>query len=136
MAFGAHPIREDLAELLLALPADVLAHAAANKRALEQADAPPALEWELRELTVQDRAYRFATWCRDAGIDEDLIGVDIFGKLVELGYSEEQALAVLHDAGITWRPRTDEERVVNAAREMLADGWPEDVVRQAMRDSE
>ena len=126
------PISDNLAELLLTLPAEVLAHAAANRRALDHAGEPPALGWEQRELTVEDRAYRFATWCREAGIDEDLIGANIYGKLLGLGYGETDAREVLHDAGITWRPRTAEERWTTTAAEMLADGYPRTVVRDAI----
>lgn len=84
------------------LTAAQLLHLAACKRAVENSEPPPPLEYETRELTVEERLYRtaevFRTWCDD----EDAIATDLAWKLVRHGYSTDEAEEVLGRVGITW----------------------------------
>ena len=91
------------------LSTDELAHLLANRRARE-ASAPPALEWERRPRTIEDRAFRFAQWARSIGAEDDLIGCNLTTKLRELGFSDDSAAEVLRDVGIDWRPRGADDR--------------------------
>ena len=104
----------------------------ACKRAIENADPPPPLEWEIRERTVEERLFQFAEWCRAIGVDDDLIGSDLFKKLRKFGYSDDDALDALRDAGVVWNPLSAEERLVRVATEMLQNGWSESQVRWAI----
>jgi len=85
------------------LSTDELAHLLANRRAIETAGPPPALEWEQRPRTIEDRTFRFAQWARSWGAPEDLLACDLAQKLVRLGYTRADAAEVLRDAGIVWR---------------------------------
>jgi hypothetical protein len=90
------------------LSTDELAHLLANRRARESAAPPPALEWEQRPRTVEDRTFRFAQWARSWGAPEDLLACDLAGKLLRLGYSDDEAAEVLRDAGVAWMPSRSE----------------------------
>ena len=117
------------------LTTEQLAHVLACRRARETAEQPPPLEWETREPTPEDRAWRFAQWARSVGIDDEVaIGSDLYGKLLALGYLEPDAVEVLRAVGIVWRPRTADERLIAVATEMLAGGWDEATVRRAMAE--
>ena len=105
----------------------------ANRRALENAVPPPAMEWEQRERSIEDRAYSFVQWARGLGLDEDIIGADLTRKLLKLGYSEDETAAVLRDVGVTWHNRTREDRLVAVAIAMLKAGYDRDTVREAIR---
>jgi hypothetical protein len=87
------------------LTAEQLLHLYACKRAVENGDPPP-LEYETRELTVEERLYRtaeiFRTWCDD----EEAIATDLAWKLVRIGYSTDQAEEVLRSVGITWTAKS------------------------------
>jgi hypothetical protein len=102
-----------------------LAFALANRRAIANTDPPPPLEWETRERTAEDRAYRFCQWARSWGAADAEIGPEIYNALVGIGYSDAAAMEVLQDIGIIWKPRTTEERLVHVAAEMLESGWSE-----------
>jgi hypothetical protein len=84
---------------------DQLDHYRANRRAMENAGPPPPLEYEQRELTIEERLYRtaevFRTWCDD----EDAIATDLAWKLVRHGFSTDEAEEVLGRVGITWTAR-------------------------------
>jgi hypothetical protein len=84
------------------LTADQLLHLAACKRAVEKAEPLPALEYERRERTIQERLYAtaqdFRTWCSD----EYLLGQDLAWKLVKLGYSPDDAEELLREVGVEW----------------------------------
>jgi hypothetical protein len=67
------------------LTTEQLAHVLANRRALETSDPPPPLDWEARELTVQEQAYRFAQWGRSIGVGDDLIGCNLTESSGDLG---------------------------------------------------
>lgn len=115
------------------LNTDQLAHILANRRAMENAEPPPPMEWERREKTVQERVYAFAQWVRSVGIeDEAAIGCDLFGKLLRFGHSDEDARETLRDVGITNTRHSAEERLVRVATGMLSDGWNEEQVRWAI----
>lgn len=104
----AHASLEDLRAR--DLTTEMLACLLADRRAREAGGPPPALEWEQRPRTIEDKAYRFAQWARSIGADEDLIGCDLTTKLLGLGYGEDSAAVVLRDVGIVWRPCSAEER--------------------------
>jgi hypothetical protein len=114
------------------LSTDELAHVLANRRAKETFGPPPPLEWEQRPRTIEDRAWRFTKWARSIGAEDDLIGCNLTTKLRELGYSEDSAAEVLRDVGIAWPARSAEDRLVEVAAGMLADGWDEPTVRDAI----
>jgi hypothetical protein len=73
-----------------------------SKRAVENAEPLPPLEYETRELTVQERLYRSAQDFRSWGAPEREIGVDLAWKLIKLGYSTEDAEELLRDVGVEW----------------------------------
>jgi hypothetical protein len=125
-------ISNHLVDVLEQLTTDQLAHILASRRAAETAEPPPALAWETRERTVEERLYAFAQWARELGVDDRLIGRDLYGKLIAAGYAHVEALDVLRDVGIVWRPTTEDERLVRVAGEMLSDGWSKDQVRFAI----
>ena len=114
------------------LSTDELAHLLANRRAREANGPPPPMEWEQRERTVEDRAYRFVQWARSIGAEDDQIGSSLTTKLRRLGYSNDSATDVLRDVGIAWHSRSAEERLIAVASEMLAEGWDEPQVRWAI----
>jgi hypothetical protein len=95
-------ISRHLEELLIGYTTEQLVHVVACRRARENAEPPPPLEWEKRELTVEDRIWRFAQWARGWGADEDLIAVDLFRKLVRFGYGDQDASEVLRQIGIDY----------------------------------
>ncbi len=86
------------------LTAEQLLHLAACKRAVENAEPPP-LEYEARDLTVEERLYKtaqiFRSWCDD----EAAIATDLAWKLVRHGFSTDEAEEVLGRVGITWTAR-------------------------------
>jgi hypothetical protein len=82
------------------LTTDELSHLLANRRAVEAAGPPPAMEWEQRPRTVEDKAYRFARYGRSIGVDEDLIECNLLIALAGEDYTREDATAVLRDAGV------------------------------------
>jgi hypothetical protein len=84
------------------LTAEQLLHLAACKRAVENADPLPPLDWETRERTAQERAYSFAQWGRSIGATDAMIGVELTRALLERGYSDEDAAELLADVGIGW----------------------------------
>lgn len=114
------------------LTADQLLHLASIKRALENADPLPPLEYERRERTTEERCFAFAQWARELGIDDAMIGSDLYRKLLAYDYGSEEALEVLRNIGVNWKPMTEEEQLVRIASEMLAAGWPESQVRWAL----
>lgn len=114
------------------LTADQLLHLASCKRALENADPLPPLEYERRERTAEERCFAFAEWARELGISDAMIGSELYRKLLAYGYGSEYALQLLTDIGVDWKPLTEEERLVRIASEMLAAGWPESQVRWAL----
>jgi hypothetical protein len=114
------------------LSTDELAHLLANRRARVASGPPPALEWEQRPRTIEDRTYRFSRLARSMGAEDDLIGCSLTTKLRELGYSEDRGAEVLRDVGIDWHPRSAQERLIAVAAEMLAAGWDEPQVREAI----
>ena len=127
---------ESLAHSLDDIPArylttEELSHVLANRRAREAA-GPPALQWEQRERTPQDKAYRFAQFGRSMGAEDDLISCSLTTKLRGLGYNEDGTAEVLLDVGVAWRPRSAEERLIAVAAEMLAAGWDMEHVRWAI----
>jgi hypothetical protein len=82
----------------------------ANRRAREASGPPPTLEWEQRPRTIEDRAFRFAQWARSWGAPEDLTACDLAGKLLRLGYSDDDAAEILRDAGVIWQRDQGKER--------------------------
>jgi hypothetical protein len=84
------------------LTAEQLLHLAACKRAVENAEPPPAMEYETRELTIQERLYKTAEDFRSWGALEYEIGLDLAWKLIRLGYSTDDAEELLRDVGVTW----------------------------------
>jgi len=73
-----------------------------SMRAVENAEPPPPLEYETRELTIEERLYKtaedFRSWC----VDEYLIGQDLAWKLIKLGHSTDEAEDLLRSVGVTW----------------------------------
>ncbi len=90
------------------------------------------MDWETRELTDQESAYRFVQWARSLGIDDGLTGCHLTAYLRRAGYGDEDAAEVLRDVGVVWHARTPQERLVDIAREMLRAGWTEATVRQVI----
>jgi hypothetical protein len=84
------------------LTAEQLLHLAACKRAVENAEPAPPMEYETREPTIEERLYRTAEDFRSWGAPEDLIGVDLAWKLVRLGHSTDEAEELLRSVGVTW----------------------------------
>jgi hypothetical protein len=84
------------------LSAEQLQHLAACKRAVENAEPLPPMEYEKRELTVQERLYGTAQDFRSWGAPEREIGLDLAWKLINLGYSTEDAEELLRDVGVEW----------------------------------
>ena len=84
------------------LTADQLLHLAACKRAVENAEPLPAMEYEKRQRTIQERLYATAQDFRSWGAPEDLIGLDLAWKLIKLGYSTDEAEELLRSVGVTW----------------------------------
>ena len=125
-------ISHSIREVLEGIGAENLTAIAASMRAREVSGPPPALEWEQRPRTIEDKTYTFAQWARSIGAGEDLIGCDLMTKLLRLGHSEVDAAEILKDAGVVWRARSADDRLVEVAAGMLADGWDESTVRQAV----
>jgi hypothetical protein len=84
------------------LTTEQLAHILACRRAVENAEPLPALEYETRELTIEERLYRTAQDFRSWGAPEYEIGQDLAWKLLKLGYAIEDAEELLRDVGVTW----------------------------------
>jgi hypothetical protein len=82
------------------LTTDMLAHLLANRRAVEAAGPPPALDWEKRPRTIEEKAYRFAQYGRSIGAEEDLISCNLLIALAGEGYSRKEAIEVLTGAGV------------------------------------
>ena len=84
------------------LTADQLLHLATCKRAVENATPLPPLEYQQRELTIEERLYRtaqdFRSWCPD----ERLLGQDFAWNLVRLGYSTDEAEDLSRSVGVEW----------------------------------
>jgi uncharacterized alpha-E superfamily protein len=75
---------------------------AACKDAVANAAPLPPLEYETRELTIEERLYRTAHDFRSWGCPEDEIGRDLAWKLIKLGHSVEDAEELLRSVGVTW----------------------------------
>jgi predicted Ser/Thr protein kinase len=60
------------------------------------------MEYEKRDWTIEERLYATAQNFRSWGADEDLIGADLAWKLVQKGYSTEEAEELLRSVGVTW----------------------------------
>jgi hypothetical protein len=128
----ADHISHHLREVIDELTTEQLAHILACRRAVEHAEPLPPLEYETRELTVEEKVFHFAEWARSIGIDDEAaIACDLYGKL-SVRLSAEDAAEVLRDVGIVYTPRTAEERLVHVAAEMLAGEWDEEQVRWAI----
>jgi hypothetical protein len=84
------------------LSADQLLHLAACKRAVENAEPLPPLEYETRERTIQERLYATAEDFRSWGCPEAELGLDLAWKLLKLGYSTDEAEELLRSVGVTW----------------------------------
>jgi hypothetical protein len=82
------------------LSAEQLLHLASCKRAVENAEPLPPMEYETRELTVQERLYRTAQDFRGWGAPEREIGLDLAWKLIKLGYSTDDTEELLRDVGV------------------------------------
>jgi hypothetical protein len=95
---------DDMQEILAGYSLEQIDHYRACRRAVEHAGAPPAMEYEKRELTVEERLYRTAEDFRSWGAPEDLIGQDLAWKLVKLGHSTDEAEELLRSVGVTWSP--------------------------------
>ena len=88
------------------LTTDQLAHLLACRRAVENAGAPPPMEYEKRELTIEERIYKTAEAFREWCDDEAAIAADLAWKLVRFGYSTDQAEECLRSVGISWSARS------------------------------
>jgi len=94
-------ISHSIQEVLEGIGAENLLAIASSMRAREVSRPPPALEWEQRPKTIEDRTYTFAQWARlELDADEDLIACDLTTKLLRLGYSKDSAAEILRDAGV------------------------------------
>jgi hypothetical protein len=99
---------------------------------MENSPPPPQLAWERRELTTQEKIYRFVRWARVWGADEAVLGSHLHGVLLAAAYTEEESLDLLHDVGIVWRPHSEAERLVRIAAGMIANGLESTKVRWAI----
>jgi hypothetical protein len=133
---------DEIEAIAAELDAEQLAHigttwiaraAARRQREASQADRlsdpeTDAAFAELEPLAVQ--LLRHAEISRSHGIDDDLIGTTIAAQL-SVNHTEEEAAALIAGAGIAWRPRTHDERLVAAAAFLLETRWDSEVVRDA-----
>ncbi len=126
--------------LLECLTAEQLAHALACRRARDVITGPTWRD-DVDRITAhadpdtmaafagspRARAARTVGHLRGIGIDDDIIGCAIARGLDAAGMSADEAEAVA--CGLTgWAPRTDDDRWAAVATDMIADGWPRDVV--------
>jgi hypothetical protein len=106
-----------------------------NARILNNAD--PATSSAFAELEpLADRLLRHAEQSRAIGVEDDLIGCSIAVELLGLGYSEQEVAKLIAEAGIDWRFRTRDERLIAAATDLLAMGWDSELVRDAFAQME
>jgi hypothetical protein len=85
---------------------------------------------ELEPLGV--RLLRHVERSRSIGIEDEVLGGFLASELSGLGYSEkEEVEKLIADAGVAWRFRTAEERLIAAAAELLAMGMEPATVRTA-----
>jgi hypothetical protein len=103
----------------------------ARFRRVTEAEAPQPVDW--LALSIRERLRLTAEGFRSWGAPDDLIAVDLARKLLERGYSAQDAADLLNDVGITWKPSTDESRLVKVANGMYMDGWSEPQVRWAIQ---
>lgn len=84
------------------LTPEQLRQLASCKEAVANAGPPPPMEYETRELTIEERLYKtaesFRGWCDD----EAAIGQDLAWKLVRIGYSTDEAEDLLRNVGVKW----------------------------------
>jgi hypothetical protein len=85
---------------------------------------------ELEPLGV--RLLRHVERSRSIGIEDEVLGGFLASELSGLGYSEkEEVEKLIADAGVAWRFRTAEERLIAAAAELLSYGLDPGTVRGA-----
>jgi hypothetical protein len=85
---------------------------------------------------MADRLLHHAERSRSIGIDDDIIGYSIAVELLGLGYSEEETVKLIAEAGIDWHFRTADERLVAAIAELLSLGMDPETVRAAFASLE
>jgi len=68
---------------------------------------------------LADRLLHHAERSRSIGIDDDIIGCNIARELLEAGHDEHEVAELIAEAGVDWRWRTADERLVARARERL-----------------
>ena len=85
---------------------------------------------ELEPLEV--RLLRHVERSRSVGIEDEVLGGFLASELSGLGYSEkEEVEKLIAGAGVAWRFRTAEERLIAAAAELLAMGMEPATLRTA-----
>lgn len=132
------PIAELVEEVAERLSSEQIHAIAARVAAAELRDPDPPRKTDLAtELAFDlDGTVRHLAdlWGPNGvGIDTDIVAAWLLPQLVRAGLDELTALAALQRV-TGWRPRTDEERWAAVARAMVeTDGFPPDIVREAIR---
>ena len=106
-----------------------------NARILNAADPNTEVAFAAME-PLADRLTRHAGCSRSVGIDDDLIGSNIARELLEAGHDEHEVAGLIAEAGIAWRPRSHDERLVAAAAELLQMGMEPETARVAFAELE
>jgi hypothetical protein len=85
-------------------------------------DADPGTLAAFAELEpLEVRLLRHVERSRSVGIEDEVLGGFLASELSSLGYSDsEEVEKLIADAGVAWRFRTAEERLIAAAAELLA----------------
>jgi hypothetical protein len=130
---------DELEAIIGAFNTDQLAELGAifTARAAERRRTPlePSLTISEPE-PVSDPLRHRAEQSRSVGIDDDLIGCAIASDLLKLGHDAQEVARLIAEAGIDWRPRTQEERLIAAAAELLSYGLDPGTVRGAFAEME
>ena len=81
---------------------------------------------------TEGRLVRHVERSRSVGIEDEVLGGFLASEVSSLGYSEkEEVEKLIADAGVVWRFRTADERLIAAAAELLAMGMEPATVRTA-----
>jgi hypothetical protein len=105
MTAHADHISHHLQEVVDQLTTEQAFHIWQCKRAVDNAEPPPLMEYEKRQRTPEERAFKFAQWGRSIGASETAIGCEMTRALLERGYSDEDAAELLRDIGVVWTRR-------------------------------
>lgn len=147
-ATGPRPMVDLVEEVVDKLTSEQLLAIAYRKRAIEQqgtqadeerrlaerADpATTALFEGKRSLSAQLR--QIAEVYRSVGIDDDIIGAKVLASCDEAGIDLAEAMEAIEGAGIAWHPRSQHDRLAEAAGDLWELGIPTKVVAHTLVDA-